>query len=97
MTTAQDTWSDWYMFRVAFHRLTLFIAGKRRAKWNIHALFLEFVFFVKYNFLVMYDIWGRILWHLFDLATQKNLCDKLKESFPSTHCSNTKQYKNYSS
>ena len=60
-------------------------------------IILTFVFFSEYNFLVMCDIWGRILWHLFELATLTNLCDKYKKSFPSTHCSITKQHKNYSS
>ena len=30
----------------------------------------------------MCDIWGRILWHLFGLATETNLCEKFKKVFP---------------
>ena len=39
-------------------------------------IILTFVFFAEYNFLVMCDIWRKILWHLFELATLTNLCDK---------------------
>ena len=45
-------------------------------------IILTFVFFAEYNFLVMCDIWGRILWHLFGLATETNLRDKFKKVFP---------------
>ena len=38
-------------------------------------------FFAQYNFLVMFDIWGRILWHFFELANQTNLRDKFKKKF----------------
>ena len=57
-------------------------------------IILTFVFFAEYNFLVMCDIWGKILWHLFELTTLTNLYDKFKKSFPLTYCSITKQHKN---
>ena len=44
-------------------------------------IILTFVFFAEYNFLVMCDIWGKILWHLFELANLTNLCDKFKKKF----------------
>ena len=40
----------------------------------------------------MCDIWGKILWHSFELATTKNLRDKFKKKF-SLDSLNTRQTK----
>ena len=73
MCQHRKTSLDWYIFRVAFHCLTLFIAGKRRGNWNIDV-----------SFLTLFSLLGIIYWWC--VTFEEGFCDTYLNLLPRQIC-----------